>query len=381
MARVDVKPEILLWAIQRTGKTEAIQEKFPKIIKWINKESQPTLKQLEEFARATAIPLGYFFLSKPPKEQLSIPHFRTLEDRPTTQHSPELIDTVQTMERRQGWLRDYLIDQGQEPLNFVGSVTIHDDPKYVAGSMRNTLGLTNGWAAKLRTWQEALRLLIDKIEEIGIIVVVNSIVGNNTHRKLDVNEFRGFVLVDEYAPLIFVNGADGKAAQMFTLAHELAHIWFGASAAFDLTTLQPSNNAIEQMCNKAAAEFLVPEEDLYEIWPNIRNNTDRFQQIARTFKVSELVAARRALDLKLINNDEFFDFYQTRLERENHTPQNGRGDFYNMQSFRIGRRFAKAVIRATLEGKLLYREAYQLTGLYGKTFSEFAKRLGFEIES
>lgn len=124
------------------------------------------------------------------------------------------------------------------------------------------------------TWSAALQELQSKIEEAGIIVVVNSVVGNNTHRKLDVGEFRGFVLVDEYAPLVFVNGADGKAAQMFTLAHEVAHLWFGSSAAFDLRALQPADNDTELASNRAAAEFLVPHGELREVWPSVRQHPD-----------------------------------------------------------------------------------------------------------
>lgn len=383
MARVDVNPDVLRWALDRSGEQGIVSEKFP-VTEWINKEKRPTLKQLENFARSTSVPLGYFFLSKPPEEeQLPIPHFRTGE-RYTTRPSPNLLETVQTMERRQGWMRDYLIELGQEPLPFVGSVTLADDPKHVARKIRSTLGLENGWAGKCQNWQEALSMLREKIEEAGIMVVVNGVVGNNTRRKLDVNEFRGFVLVDEYAPLIFVNGADGKAAQMFTLAHELAHIWFGASAAFDLKRLHPSDNEIEQACNQTAAEFLVPEKELRQIWAEIRRESDRFQKIARKFKVSELVAARRTLDLKLITKNEFFEFYRKRLEIERErgtTQESSGGDFYATQRLRIGRRFAEAVIRATNEGKLLYREAYRLTGLTGKTFPEFAKRLGFGIDS
>lgn len=376
MARVYVSPDILQWAAYRSGKSEIIHENFPNWVKWVRNESQPTLKQLEKVAKATATPLGYFFLNKPPVERLGIPHFRTINDNQTLNPSPNLLETLQMMERRQEWLRAYYIEKGYEPLPFVGKRSIKQDPKEVAKEIKKILGLENGWAAKCKTWQEALRMLFYKTDDAGIFLVVNGIVGNNTHRKLDVAEFRGFVLVDPYAPIIFINGADAKAAKMFTLAHELAHVWYGVSAAFDLQKLQPANNETERVCNMVAAEFLVPEIELQEIWIKHQNKNDRFQLLARHFKVSEIVVARRALDLNLITKDEFFEFYQHRITDENDLDSSG-GDFYATQTFRVGRRFAETVIRATREGKLLYNEAYRLTGLKGKTFDEYAERLGF----
>lgn len=378
MARVRVNPDILLWAADRSGKSEVIHGDFPNWLKWINNESQPTLKQLEKVAKVTSTPLGYFLLQKPPLEKLSIPHYRTIDDSHVSGPSPDLLETVQTLTRRQDWIRDSLIEQGLEPLHFIGAAKTSHNPKDVAKNIRKELGLEDGWAGKCRTWEDAFRMLLDKVENLRIFVVVNGVVGNNTHRKLNVKEFRGFVLVDNYAPFIFINGADGKAAQMFTLAHELAHIWYGVSAAFDLQSLQPADNDIEEACNFVAAEFLVPELELREFWKHIKSDGERFQLISRRFKVSEIVAARRALDLNLINRDEFLDFYQNRFVNLLQSNQNSSGgNFYNTQAFRISRRFAEAVIRSTIEGKLMYREAYQLTGLRGKTFSEFAARLGF----
>jgi Zn-dependent peptidase ImmA (M78 family) len=306
---------------------------------------------------------------------LTIPHFRTVNDEPNTQPSPDLIDTLYTMEQRQDWMRDYLKNLGFDPLSFVGSARLSDNPKDVAKSIRIELGLENGWAANNYTWEQALRTLIRSIEDIGILVVVNGVVGNNTHRKLNVNEFRGFVLIDDLAPLIFINGSDAKAAQMFTLAHELAHIWYGVSAIFDLKQLQPSKEKIELLCNHTAAEFLIPEEDLRKSWQKVLHNDDRFQCMAREFKVSEIVAARRTLDLKLISKKEFLEFYENYQKRNKKKNGNNRGDFYATQNLRIGRKFAEAVIRTTREGKLLYQDAYRLTGLSGDVFENFAKHL------
>lgn len=378
MARitVSVSASILHWALERSSQGASLEKRFPKISDWLSGKGQPTMHQLEELAQATSTPLGYFFLSNPPEERLSIPHFRTLGKAGPRKPSANLLETVQIMERRQAWMREHMIDLGNEPLSFIRSAKASDKPEDLARKMRQALGLAEDWAADLPRWTDALRHLIKKMEDIGILVVVNGIVGNNTHRRLDPLEFRGFVLVDEYAPLVFVNGADGKAAQMFTLAHELAHLWFGSSAAFDLAYLQPSGDETEQACNRLAAEFLVPAKKMREFWPSIEKDSETFQAIARHFKVSELVAARRAIDLELITKEEFLDFYRSYQEKERSVAKGKEGgDFYATQNLRIGRRFAEAVVRAARESKLLYRDAYQLTGLYGDTFEKYAQKI------
>jgi Zn-dependent peptidase ImmA (M78 family) len=172
-----------------------------------------------------------------------------------------------------------------------------------------------------------------------------------------------------------LNGADGKAAQMFTLAHELAHVWFGSSAAFDLRGMQPASDRTEIACDRVAAEFLVPTSELRQLWPMISNISDRFQRAARQFKVSDIVAARRALDLELITKRQFFNFYEEYRAADRPAKGQSGGDFYLTQNRRLGLRFAEAVVHAVLESKLLYREAYRLTGLYGSTFQRYAESI------
>jgi len=377
MSRVAVDGEVLRWAVHRSGLELAdLEQRFPRIRQWAVGESHPTLRQLESLAKATLTPLGFFFLAEPPEERLPIPHFRTIQDDSIGKPSPDLLETIQMMQRRQTWMRDFLTDQGQREMPFVKSARLDETPTSVANRIRRTLAFDSGWAAKQRTWTDALSALREGIEDAGILVAVNSIVGNNTHRTLDPDEFRGFVLSDEYAPLVFVNGADFKAAQMFTFAHELAHIFFGSSAAFDLREMQPADDPMEQACNRVAAEFLVPERELRRIWPSVDTQPDRFEGIARRFKVSKIVAARRALDLNLIDKKGFLDFYRVYQSEERGVPPPKGGDFYVNQNLRIGQRFASAVIRAVKEGKLLYSEAYRLTGLHGRTFDQYAASLG-----
>jgi Zn-dependent peptidase ImmA (M78 family) len=282
------------------------------------------------------------------------------------------------MQQRQSWMRDFLIEKGQDHLPFIQSMNLGETPEKVADQIRQTLKLGRGWASEQPTWTEALRILRENIESAGILVVINGIVGNNTHRKLNLEEFRGFVLVDDYAPLIFVNGTDSKAAQMFTLAHELAHVFFGSSAAFDLREMQPASDPLEQACNRVAAEFLVPSSDLRRVWDSVKTEPLPFQAMARRFKVSELVAARRTLDLGLVAKTEFLEFYRSyqKAEWRAATRRPAGGNFYATQNLRLGRRYASAVAWAAKEGKLLYSEAYRLTGLYGKAFDRYAASLG-----
>lgn len=370
-----MSPAILSWALKRHSKEE-LEKKFPKLEEWRRGESKPTLSQLERFAAATHTPFGYFFLPKPPIEPLPIPYYRTL-DATSPEPSDDLLETVRTMTARQDWLHDYLKDQGAEKLDFVSSITLSTDTEEAGKSIRAKLGIADHWSSNFKQWTEALKDLVTKLEELGVFVVSNGVVGNNTHRSLDPKEFRGFVLVDDLAPLIFVNGADSKAAQMFTLAHEIAHIWLGKSAAFDLRDLSPSNDATELKCNAIAAEVLVPRQILLQMWQSSKKRPT-FEELAKYFKVSQIVAARRVLDLKLISKNEFLQFYRNYLEQDSLSSaasKTGGGDFYATQNQRIGKRFALTVFSAVRQNKLLYRDAYRLTGLTGKTFDSYFDRL------
>jgi len=379
VTKIAVSAKILDWALARSSKSIShLELKFPKLRKWISGEEQPTFRQLEELARQTATPFGYFFLERPPIEKLPIPYFRTLESKVPQEVSPELLDTIYEMQRRQAWMREYLIQTGHDALSFVQSADMNEPPRSIAQSIRTTLGLEQDWASNQPSWRDALRFLREIIENAGIIVVVNGVVGNNTHRPLSVAEFRGFVLVDNYAPLAFVNGADVKAAQMFTLAHELAHIFLGKSAAFDLREIRVGDDPAEKKCDQAAAELLVPAESIVKHWKLAQGKNRPFEYIARLFKVSEIVVARRALDLNLITKQTFLTFYEAYRKRAySKVGKSSGGDFYATQHMRVGRTFATNVIQAVRADRLLYHEAYHLTGLYGKTFDRYAESLGF----
>jgi Zn-dependent peptidase ImmA (M78 family) len=381
-ARVDIRPDMLRWAIERSRfEEDAVVEKVPQLKDWLTGETQPTLKQLEKFAKAVRVALGYLFLPVPPEEKLPIPDFRTVEARKLERPSPDLLDTIYTMQRRQDWLRDDRIECEADPLAFVGSAKLTDDPSAIGREMRLAVGLADGWAAKITTWELAVGELRRLIEEVGVIAVINGVVGNNGHRKLVVEEFRGFALSDQYAPAIFVNGADAKSAQMFTLAHEFAHLWLGQSALTDVGVNTKHSSQVETWCDRAAAEFLVPAQELRTAWKKLRSKSSPFLIAARAFKVSPIVIGRRAMDLNLVSNAEFFTFYEayTRQERQKKESAPGGGDFYRTQNNRVGEMFAREVVFAALDGRVSFKEAYSLTGLNGGAFQEYADRLGVKL--
>lgn len=377
-----VKPELFQWARERSRMSEdVLAKRFPKFEEWLSGEVQPTLKQLEKFAAQTYTPLGYFFLSEPPEERLPIPDFRTVSDKGLARPSPHLLDTIYAVQLRQEWMRSFLIDQGESPLAFIGTRTLEDAPEDVAADIRRTLGLEAHWNRSFDTWEEALRRLVRKIEGAGVLVMINGVVENNTRRPLDVEEFRGFVLIDSHAPVIFINGTDAKAAQMFTVVHELAHLWLGKGGVSDLKALVASANEVEVFCNKVAAEFLVPAREIEVAWKEVKTHPRPFERLARSFKVSPVVAARRALDLELIPRARYFEFYEEyKAEAARRKANNaGGGNFYLTLGSRLGKRFPAAVYSAAKEGRVPYREAYQLTGVSGDSFDRFGREFGFAL--
>lgn len=369
---VDINVDIISWAIARAGYSlHEMAIHFPLIEQWVNGTKKPTAKQIESFSRKVHIPFGYLFLPNPPIESIPFPFFRSIDSN-ADRVSLNIYDTIQILLQRQDWLSEYLHDKGFEPLPFVGKYAANLDVASIVSDIRNTLGLESNWARNLNTWEDALNRLIERIEAAGIITVFNGVVGNNTSRPIEVDECRGFVMVDPYAPFMFINNADSKSAQMFTLVHELVHIWTGHSAGFDFRKLQPANDPIEQLCDKIAAEFLVPGNELTAIWQGF----EFLNKYAKQFKVSEIVIARRALDLGMISKPEFFAYYEEyrkhNFDKKNKT--NAGGDFYATAKKRLSITFAHHIHSAVVSGELLYRDAYKLTSLKGDTFEKFFKQ-------
>lgn len=380
MTTVAASVSVLRWAAKRARKDDdELTARFRRWPLWLSGDAQPTLKQLEDFARLTHTAIGYFFLPEPPALTLPVPDFRTLRDAALAEPSSNLLDTLYLCQQRQDWFRDHARLHGLPAVTFIGSASVQEAPTAVAQRLRETLGLSIDARRQFPTWTDALRQLIAKTEDAGVMVMVSSVVGSNSHRKLDVGEFRGFALSDSLAPLVFLNGADSKAAQMFTLAHELAHTWLGASGVSDTQAGYVPEQRTERWCNQVAAELLMPLQELRAVHQANLPIPDEIQRLAREFKVSTLVALRRLFEAGYIDQAVLWKSYRLEQERLRMLKERnkGGGDFYRSLGARTSKRFAQAIVSSTLEGLTSFPEAFRMLGVRkSATFYEAARELG-----
>lgn len=364
MNRVGIEPDLLRWARERSGKsTDDLRRRFPRLEEWERGSLLPTVRQLEDFAKATHTPIGFLFLTEPPAEALPLPDFRTVGDSPISRPSPGLLDTIYLCQQRQEWYREEARIAGEPPIEFAGSVDISAAPPVVAGGLGRALGFDVEHRGQLSTWSEALRQFIAQADGLGVLVMVSGIVGGNTHRQLDPAEFRGFTLADPVAPLVFINGADTKAAQMFTLAHELCHVWLGESGVSNAPAESTPDHRVERWCNLVAAELLAPAELVRAEFDVAGELGDVVQRLARRCKVSRLVALRRLHDVGALGWEDFRAAYHEELARLEALPSRSGGNPVRNVSARAGKRLTRALIASALEGRTSYTEAYRLLGV------------------
>ncbi len=382
--RVEPRPALLQWARARSGiEADVWEKRFPRYDSWVNGEANPTLKQLEDFARKTYTPVGFFFLDEPPVEEVPIPDFRTIRDLPVAgvagHVSADLLDTVYVCQARQEWYRDSQLLNGEAPLEFVGTATLADSPSVVADQMRRVLDWTPETRDGLSSWEMALTRLRENAELAGVLVMISGIVGSNTHRKLDPEEFRGFALADPRAAVVFVNGADSKAAQVFTLAHELAHLWLGETALSDVDPESARTYDEERWCNQVAAELLVPMDEFRLVFDPAGDLRSQLQPLAERFRVSTQVILGRVREAGFLSWDRFMEELRIEKQRvaEIVAERDGGGSYYNTKPVQVGKRFARELIASTLEGRTPYTEAFRLLDVKKtSTFEGLGEQLG-----
>ena len=384
MSETLINPGIVQWAADRAkvndvSLAKTLGVRFEKLQAWFVGEFRPTFLQARKLAKALRIPFGYLYLQHPPEEPLPIPDLRTVGDHITAIISPDLRDVLNDALRKQSWYRDYLRDHGEGPLPFIGRYTPAAPVEEVAADITRILELFLQHRKAARNWEEFLRILMERAEVAGIWVMRNGVVANNTHRPLNIHEFRGFTICDSVAPLVFINGKDAKAAQIFTLIHELAHLWIGQSGISDLSLALPheyDHLQVERFCNSVAAEVLAPAAEFQNQWQPQTQFSENLEQAACYFRVSSVVAARRAYDLKLVSWQEYFEFYQMQAALWRKATAGGGGSYYRNIRVRNGHLFTEAVLTSAKERRLLLRDAGRLLNVNPAKINRLAREIG-----
>ncbi len=375
--RMKVRPELLQWACKRRQANPAeLRKRFPKYDDWESGAKTPTYKQLEDFARFMHIPVGFLFFSEPLDEPIPVHDLRTMGDQKVLQPSDNLLDTIYMCQQRQNWYQTFAMLEGEEPLPFVGSSTVQSNVETTATEIRTILSFDIEERQELPNWTQALRYFANQADDLGILVMISGIVRNNTHRKLNPKEFRGFALSDKLAPLIFINGADAKAAQIFTIAHELAHIWLGESSLSNVAPNSFSSHVTERWCNQVAAEVLVPLVSLRQNFREDVTLSDELQRLVNYYKTSTLVVLRRLFEMEALQHSTFAEQYRYQLNQLKPRKGSGGGNFHATLKTRVGQRFGTALVESTLSGDTSYTDALYYLGIKKiSTLDAFAESL------
>lgn len=370
---VSLSNSVLSWILEQIPDPQAIPDKImDNLHKWLSGEKQPTFAQVKEASSKIGIPLGFFFLNEPPKLDRSLLEFRTINSVETSKPSSNLTATIHNMEMVQDWIREDKLANDEDELAFVGSLNVNTNVYEFANAIRNELDITENW-------QDAcigkpFSFLRDKISSTGITVMVNGSVGSNTHRPLDINEFRAFALCNKYAPLIFINNKDTDNGKTFSLLHELVHIWLGENNIYNENANSfKSTKKVEIVCNAVAAEILVPNNKFVAVWSKMktqRNVDDIINVMSSQFKCSRFVIIRRALDNGFISKFDYDTLTAESIEISNQKKGSG-GSYGSNISYYNDKRFINRLLISVGEGRTQYTEAFRLTQTSYKTFNKY----------
>ena len=376
VSKVKVTKEIYLWAIAESQRDfiEVIN-KFEKIESWISQEDSPTFRQLEKLANFLRVPFGYMFLEKPPKTNSIQSEFRTIGNK-IPEISKELQDTLYNMGRKKDWLSEYRKDKGWVKLipdNY--SDLSAKDRDTVCRRAKEFIGLDDYWYKEIKDKTSAFNYLRDKVEDKGIIVMQSGIVGSNTHRKLNINEFRGFLLYDEVAPLIFINNNDSLAGKIFTLIHEYIHFLLQEDDIFVVEDMA-SDSKDEKKINAITAEFLIPTPHVEELWDKSKNEIEQVEELSKLFHVSHLAVAIKVNAMGIISRKVVEEIKEnTKTEWIDSNLKSGGGNYYHTNRSRFGNSFIRTVIQGAESGDISYTYAFNILDGSAKTYDYFKEEI------
>lgn len=367
--------EVIDWTLKQIERNYPDSVYLEELATWKSGQKYPTFRQIEELSRSTHIPLGYFFLKQAPCEDIPLLRYRSKVNGDVG--SRELVDTIDDMETIIEWSRENMKSEGMEKNSLVGACSGSHDKYAIAERIRAVLGLNLNWFQGLKNAEEAFRVVRERVSSSGVYVMMNGIVGNNTHRPLNLDEFRAFTIVDEYAPLIFINAVDSSNGRLFSLLHEYTHILLGVNDLHDSEEFG-SCDETEVLCNAVAAELLVPDFEFRAVWncsvSNGLSGLEVLRECSAHFKCSKVVLARKALDQKLISKTVYDQISLEAMNQYRESQKRSGGNYYLTMKSRIDGRFFESLWTSVCNGMTQYTEAFKLTHTNRNTFFKLAER-------
>lgn len=358
--RIEINKAVLDWALQRTGlNEEKLLKEFPRLNDWRNGKVSPTLSQAKSLAEKAHIPFGRLLLDEPTGEGTDVPDFRTVGNQRIDGMSPDLQEVIRSAEGRLAWYAEYAAEVGIPGPGILRLAQEKVTPSTAAHQTRLALGFDADSAIPGR---EKVGTLVNRMEEAGILVSRNSIVGNSTKRPLDVDEFRGFTLINGVYCLVFINTRDAKTAQLFSLAHELAHVALGEAGISN----HSEHHKVERWCNSFAAAFLAPEASVKPRYVKEKPLLENIESLAAEFGMSREAMLWRFREVGLIDAEAASQVLAlVRAKTEAKTPEvssSGGPAFHIAVRSRVGKRFYETVTLAAQSGEIAERDAAQYLG-------------------
>ncbi len=382
---VQINPALLVWARKTAGLS--LEEAAEKLgLKDTQKLSATDkLRRMEDgslsitevqLAKAAAVyrrPLVAFYLPNPPTRGERGEDFRTISSEISSRENALLDALMRDVRARQQMVRELLLGEAAEPRPFVASARPEYGARKVAAAIRNTLEITEEEQRAAKYPAALFNLLRAAAERAGVYVLLLGDLGSH-HSDIGEDVFRGFALADDIAPFVVINDNDAMTARAFTLMHELAHIWIGASGVSGPLNML-SENAIERFCNAVAGEFLLPVD--VSTLPDLRGADAQTvlrtaAQIANIWNVSEGVVTYRLLSERSISDEVAGDLFrmfaarwreEKKRRKEKGKDSDGGPNFYIVRRHRLGDALLSVVRRAIQDETITHTRAAKILGV------------------
>lgn len=384
---VQINPNLLAWARETAGlspeaaatklglKTTAKATASEKLLEAERGERQVGRGLLQKAAAAYQRPLVTFYLPNPPSRGERGQDFRVASGARSPRNDAMLDALVRDVRARQQLVREVLADDEDfRSLPFVGTSRVGDGAIKVAAGIRSELGVTVEDQRRAKNPAAMFSLLRSAAEKTGVFVLLLGDLGSH-HSDLGDDIFRGFALADKIAPFVVINDNDAVTARSFSLIHELAHIWIGASGVSGPLQGLPES-VVERFCNEVAGEFLLPSEGLSVVSEgeglDAAHALELSNEVSNTWKVSQGVVVYRLMANGWITDEvsaALFRLFAERWRVERQRAKDSREtddsgpSFYIVRRSRLGAGLLSVVRRALQDDVLTHTKAARILGV------------------